>query len=108
MSELSTSSYAIKVVSQHCSAKLSCVRIITAGNSIQLWKLVKLFNGRAASTIPVINHDGKSIDCNEWKANTQSLIFFHSCFETTMSPLSSDEGSSYEVDPAACPRGLYC
>ena len=70
MSELSTSSYAIKVVSQHRSAKLSCVRIITAGNSIQLWKLVKLFNGRAASTIPVINHDGKSIDCNEWKANT--------------------------------------
>ena len=34
--------------------------------------------------------------------------FFHSCFNTTVSLLSSEERSSYALDPATGPQELYC
>ena len=48
-----------------------------AGNSKQFCKSVKLLNCKRASTIPVINHDGKRIACDgqEAKANTLNHFF---------------------------------
>jgi len=55
------------------------VQTIPAGNSKQFCKSVKLLNWKRASTIPVINHDGKRIACDgqEAKANIFNH-FFHS------------------------------
>ena len=96
-----------KVISQLRSAKRSYVQSIPAGNSKQFWKSVKLLNGKGAPTIPAINHDGKRIRCDEQKADALNQ-FFHSCFNTATPPLTSEEGSSYGLDPAACPQELYC
>ena len=80
---------------------------LTSGLGINSWKSVKLLNGKGAPTIPAINHDGKRIICDEQKADTLNQ-FFHSCFNTATPPLTSEEGSSYGLDPAACPQELYC
>ena len=45
--------------------------------------------------------------CDEQKADALNQ-FFHSCFNTATPPLTSEEGSSYGLDPAACPQELYC
>ena len=96
-----------KVISQLRSAKRSYVQSIPAGNSKQFWKSAKWLNGKGAPTIPVINHDGKRIICDKQKADALNQ-FFHSCFNTATPPLTSEEGSSYGLDPAACPQELYC
>ena len=40
-------------------------------------------------------------------ANTLNHLF-HSCFNTIISPRSSEEGSSCELDPAACLQQVHC
>ena len=62
-------------------------------------------NGKGSQTIPVINHDGRQLVSDQQKADALNY-FFHSCFNTTLPPLS-EEGNSV-LDPAACPEELYC
>jgi len=45
--------------------------------------------------------------CNEGKAHTLNH-FFHSCFKTTVSALSPEEGSSCALDVATGHQKLYC
>ena len=44
---------------------------------------VKLLNGKGASTIPAVNHDGKELVRDEQKAEALNH-FFHSCFNTAV------------------------
>ena len=65
---------------------------VPAGNSKQVLKSVKLLNGKGASTILGINHDGKRMFVMKGEQKAIALNhFFHSCFNTTISPLSSEE-----------------
>ena len=95
-----------KVVSQLRSAKRPFVDTIPTGNTKEFWKVIKLLNGKGSQTIPVINHDGRQLVSDQQKADALNY-FFHSCFNTTLPPLS-EEGNSLVLDPAACPEELYC
>ena len=70
-----------------------CTILIKAQlHSKQVWKSVKLLNGKGASTILGINHDGKRMFVMKGEQKAIALNhFFHSCFNTTISPLSSEE-----------------
>ena len=93
------------MVSQLRSAKKSFVDTIPTGNTKEFWKAIKLLNGKGSQTIPVINHDGRQLVSDQQKADALNY-FFHSCFNTTLPPLS-EEGNSV-LDPDACPEELYC
>ena len=80
---------------------------IPTGNTKEFWKAIKLLNGNRSQTIPVINHDGRQLVSDQQKADALNY-FFHSCFNTTLPPLSLEEGNSLVLDPAACPEELYC
>ena len=95
------------MVSQLRSAKRSFVDTIPTGNTKEFWKAIKLLNGKGSQTIPVINHDGRQLVSDQQKADALNY-FFHSCFNTTLPPLSLEEGNSLVLDPAACPEELYC
>ena len=88
------------------SAKRSFIVTIPTGNTKEFWRAIKLLNGKGSQTIPVINHDGRQLVSDQQKADALNY-FFHSCFNTTLPPLS-EEGNSLVLDPAACPEELYC
>ena len=66
-----------------------------------------LFWAGVSENLDIKKASGPDGFCDERKAHTLDH-FFHSCFKTTVSALSSEEGSSCALDLATGHQKLYC
>ncbi len=95
-----------QVTSQIRRQKRAVIQSLSAKNAKEFWKTIKLLNGKASTTIPVLAQDGQKVTCEKEKANVLNH-YFHSCFNTALPSLTPEDEAFPEFDVATCPQNSF-